>query len=431
VKTLSQLRICITGSFGYKDIGDEAMLTEDLDFIVSSLGVRRENIDLIGGHPDYVSTYHGHPIEHCFPSWWFERRLLSKRRGIARRLVSSVRRLRHGLPAVARRARQCDLLLVSGGGTVNTRDPEGSSLKRMHALVTHFKGLGKPVFMSGQTIGPLGLRDDHDRLAAEIISAVDVLTVRDSHYSRRYIDIIQAKPKQFLETFDDASSLDCEGEVLPADVARFLQLGAAAAVNVTEYTADTSERRVFIANLCEHLIRHHGLNVVLVSHDVADYFNLNVIRDMMANDLKDRAFLPDTRLWRDRTVKKMISCCRLAVGGRYHFIVFAGTSNTPFVGMCGNHYSYIKQDGFARPHGLADFILTEKETWDLDVVKSRIAQALDLNLTIEQSLPRPSASMRVFGEWVQALAAAKRQPVPSAAGRRRDQRSPLPLTAQG
>jgi len=404
MKSLNELKICITGSFGYKDIGDEAMLTEDLDYVVNTLGVPRQNIDLIGGDPGYMSEYHRHPVDHCFSCWWFERHLHQKRRGLVGRARSRLRRAFSGQPKVAKRVRDCDLVLVTGGGTVNTRDFQGNSLKRMHALVTHFKRLGKPIFMSGQTIGPLGRYDHHDRMAAEIVNAVDVLTVRDSRYSRRYLDIINASPKRFVETYDDACSLPYKDEQLPNDVVEFLELGPAAAVNVTEYTADTAEKRMFIADLCESIMSEHNLNIILVSHDVSDFSDLNVIRDMISNDLKKCTLLPDTRLWRDKVLKKMISGCSVAVGGRYHFIVLAGTSNTPFVGMCGNHYSYIKQDGFARPVGLEDFILTEKETWDLGVVKSKIASALERKIVIDGFFPRPTESMELFGEWVRACA---------------------------
>jgi polysaccharide pyruvyl transferase WcaK-like protein len=194
---------------------------------------------------------------------------------------------------------------------------------------------------------------------------------------------------------------------LPQQVNDFLKLGDAVAVNVTDYTDNTHEKRAFVAGLCEWFIRDCSLKVILVSHDVADYFTLNVIYDMIDNNLKSSIILPDTRLWQDAMLKKLISCCRLAIGGRYHFIVFAGTSNTPFIGMSGNHYSYIKQDGFARAIGLQDFILTEKETWDMLIVKSKVEKAMELKLDLDNKFQRPSASMRHFGKWMHLQASKK------------------------
>ncbi|MFB2816379.1 polysaccharide pyruvyl transferase family protein [Umezakia ovalisporum] len=417
ISNLKSLKIAITGSFGFKDIGDEAMLTEDLSFILNDLSIPRDNIYIFGDQPDYVSYYHQHPLHRCFNSSLLqrehERLLKSKHKASVKQKIKALakatilsQQVQHSEQKVCvGAAKSCDLLLVTGGGTINTRNREGWSIKRMHALVSYFKHLGKPVFMSGQTIGPLGLYQEHDNLAREIINSVEFLSVRDSNYSRRYLKLIDTQPKKFVETFDDAYTLPYKDQELPPDVAEFFQRNnnEVFAVNVTEYTSDLPEQRVFIANLCEKLIETFGVNLVLVSHAEKDFYNLSIIYDMLNNSLKESVILPDTRFWRGEALKKLISSCRLAIGGRYHFIVFAGTSNTPFVGMCGNHYSYIKQDGFARVLGLEDFILTEKETWDMSIVLSKVQASFDLQLDLETKFQRPSVSMQHFGEWLQSL----------------------------
>lgn len=68
--------------------------------------------------------------------------------------------------------------------------------------------------------------------------------------------------------------------------------------------------------------------------------------------------------------------------------------------MCGNHYFYIKQDGFARVLGLQDFILTEKETWDMEYLLDKVREAQKLQLDLEDKFQRPSVSMQHFGEWL-------------------------------
>jgi polysaccharide pyruvyl transferase WcaK-like protein len=412
---ITNLRIAITGSFGFKDIGDEAMLTEDLNYILNELGIPRKNIYIFGDQPDYVSYYHQHPLDRCFRS-----SILQSEYGKPQQNLSLKTRVKSSVKSVLKpqqpdpekqacidAARGCDVLLVTGGGTINTRDPNGYSVKRMHALVKYFKNLGKPVFMSGQTIGPLGLYEEHDRLAKEIIESVEFLSARDHRYSRRYLQVIEAEPKQFVETFDDAYTLPYKDQELPADLANFFQDQDVFAVNVTEYTSDDPKQRVFIANLCEKLIETFGVKIVLVSHTPKDFYNLHIIYDMAKDSVKEEIMLPDTRLWRDKLLKKLISSCKVAIGGRYHFIVFAGTSNTPFVGMCGNHYSYIKQDGFARVLGLEDFILTEKETWDMDLLLDKIKAARNLQLDLEDKFQRPSVSMQHFGEWLTSKTSIK------------------------
>lgn len=219
---------------------------------------------------------------------------------------------------------------------------------------------------------------------------------------KQAIEVQWGKNLTWAPVTDAAKCTNCGlcGRICPNTPECICKYASAVAVNVTDYTADTQGKRAFVAGLCEHLIRDYGLKVIMVSHDVTDYFNLNIISDMIDNWLKSSVIVPDTRQWQGAMLKKLISCCRLAVGGRYHFIVFAGSSNTPFMGMAGNHYSYIKQDGFARAVGLEDFILTEKETWDMPVVKSKIKNAMELKLDIADKFQRPSVSMQHFGSWI-------------------------------
>ncbi|MDZ7685336.1 MAG: polysaccharide pyruvyl transferase family protein [Gammaproteobacteria bacterium] len=394
---LQELRIAIYGSFGYRDIGDEAMLTADLDFITGELGIPRTNITLIGGDPQYIAYYHDHPLERCAESpdsagvKAMVRELID-----GKSAASHVRRQRR----LRKIADQHDVLLISGGGTINTRNPNGSSIKRMARLVDLFAGRGVPVFMSGQTIGPLGLVPAHDRLARMTLQKVDWLTVRDCGYSKRYIDMIAASIRNFLETGDDAFYLPFEEASLPEEVEAWLADRSIVTMNITDYTSDTPEKKAYFASIVEHVVRTYDLDVVLVPHSGRDYAVLWQIFDMLDNAFKRHVLLPDTRMWHASMIKQLISRSELAIGGRYHFVVFAGTSNTPFIGMSGNHYSYIKQDGFARQLGLERYILTERETWDAACLHERIGAARDERLSITDGSVGVTESMRTFGDWL-------------------------------
>ena len=124
-----------------------------------------------------ISYYHKHSLDHCFNSSLFQKRQELHESGIRQKLKLKLKSILKREFIISRKVekavKDCDVLLVTGGGTINTRDAQGSSIKRMHALVTYFKKLEKPIFMSGQTIGPLGLYEEHDRLAVEIINAID------------------------------------------------------------------------------------------------------------------------------------------------------------------------------------------------------------------------------------------------------------------
>ncbi|MEO0624331.1 MAG: polysaccharide pyruvyl transferase family protein [Pseudomonadota bacterium] len=411
---LSTLRLVIAGSFGYRDIGDEAMLTEDLRFIHEDLGIRPQNVTLFGQDTEYLARYHDHPQENCLQSRRLERlgeltaiRELGLIRGTTR-YIRTVRegRLLRGLDrSLSRVLAQADAALITGGGTINTRDARGYSLQRMAAIVTAFRRYRLPLFISGQTIGPLGEHSHHDLMAKEIVETADVLTVRDRHYSRRYLDLIGAAPRELIETFDDAYTLDHTRCSLPDETAQFLDTGEdpAVVVNVTEYTSETFADRAHIARLCDWLLAR-GDKILLLSHTPRDQVRLFQIHDMIDPTCRDRVHLPDAREWTGAQLKQAISRCRLAIGGRYHFVVFAGTTDTPFVGMAGNHYSYVKQHGFAEPIGLSRFVLTERETRDFDTLIGRVREAEALTPNNASRFTRPSVSMKRFGKWLTDVA---------------------------
>lgn len=410
---MKKTSLCITGSFGNRDIGDEAMLTETLDFLVTNLNLSRDSIHLFGYQPDYMAWYHEHPLKNCHLDAHL--RQLTRRfmeydefnhRRIRKKAKEFVKRCLRLLPTNAEIQKvkeiieQCDGLIVTGGGTINTREQQGVSVHRMAGLTRCFSKMGKPIFFCAQTIGPLGIYPDHDALAKEIVLSADYLFARDKLYSRRYLDVLGAIPEHFIETYDDAASLPYENETLPADVVAFSSGEKPIALNVTFYTADTNEKRSFIARLAESLIQVFDSNLIFVSHTPWDYATLLSIFDMLPNSLKGRVLVPDVRSWRDKQLKKLISSCRLAIGGRYHYLVFAGTSNTPFVGMCGTHYSYIKNDGFARIFGYENFVLSEKDTWDMCAVLSCSRQALETIFDIRSQIKRPSPTMQNLEEWL-------------------------------
>lgn len=397
------LKLCIAGSFGYADIGDEAMLTAHLDFLQEELGIGPDQIYLFGDQPEYLSKYHGHPLHNCLSS----RKLVAQScvsRGDYASLIRWFPRLRpYYSVGIRRLIRESSGLLVTGGGTINTRDEKGDSIRRLHAIISYFRDASKPIFLSGQTIGPLGLHRSHDCMAKEIVDAASRLTVRDSHYSRRYLAGIDGMREDLVETVDDAFALPYKHLNLPSDVAEFVSTGEVVAVNVTEYTSETARQRAFMAEVCETLIQRYNKKVVLVAHTPLDFFRLGMIRDMIQNNSKDSVLLPDTRAWCAGELKLLISKCLFAVGGRYHFIVFCATTGIPFLGMCGNHYSYIKQDGMARPLGLEDSILTEKETFDRGVFYSRLDELTQARPSPLQELPLPLPSFLALKEWIDEI----------------------------
>jgi len=315
-------KICLFGSFGWKDIGDEAMLTMHIDYL-KSLGVSPESIYLISSSPDYTSNYWKIPRRNCF--------------------------LDTNLP------NGMDNLIVTGGGTINTR-PGSSSINRMYRVIKWFRNQGVPVFVSGQTIGPLGINSDHDIKAKWIISNVEKFLTRDSKYSKDYLEGLGLPKDSIVQTTDDAVGLSFENASIPKDINNFIDK-TTVAFNTTLYTTNSIEKRSLMQQICEKII-NMGNKVLLVPHSPEDTIFLKGLQKKLGNK---NTMLYDTLKLDEHSLKKVISKCKVGIGGRYHFLVFCLDTGVPCVGLAGNHYSFIKQDGFASQFNKEHYIIKEKD----------------------------------------------------------------------
>lgn len=349
------MRVCVTGSFGGGDIGDDAMVFPHL-YTLDSIGVKREDIWLVGFKPEYMTKHFSHPLKRC----------ISSETEIPTHVIEST-----------------DVLLVTGGGTINTRAQDGYSVRRMWRLVTSFAKKGIPIFMSGQTIGPLGINRDHDALAKEIVESVDVLTVRDKSFSRTYLEKIGAKPKELIETLDDATCIDPHPGDLPVE----LPEGKKAAVNITLYTFDTPEKKNAVEAVCRWL-SGKGFHVLLVPHHPWDFEAMHSLNTV------PNSTLIDTRDWHGTMTKRLFKECDIVVAGRYHAMVFAMTAKVPCVGMAGNEYSWIKQMGFARQVGMESMIVAPDNVTNVDMIVGMIETSR--TMSVDPKLP---VSFAAFKDW--------------------------------
>jgi polysaccharide pyruvyl transferase WcaK-like protein len=294
---------------------------------IEQFNIPKEDIILIGHQPKYMSWYFNHPIKNC----------VTNASQIAFNDVSA--------------------LLVTGGGTINTRDKNGLSLKRMHGLIQPFANNNIPIFISGQTIGELGIYPEHDALAKEIIEWADVITARDLIYSHKYVDMVGATPKRLVNTCDDAVDLPyCSEDISNIALYDFMhESKKLCVINITDYTVNSPKKIDVINNTITEVLER-GYRVVLLPHTPKDYQffikNIPLVEDI---------FLVDIKGLRGVDLKNIISNCDIAIGGRYHFLVFCLTAGVPCVGMAGNKYSYIKQHGFADQLNCGKFILQETQ----------------------------------------------------------------------
>lgn len=319
------MTLWITGSFGNYDIGDDAMLTMYLQHL-ASLGVPRSSIRLIGHDRAYTSWYHNHPKALCYKSEKFDHTA-------------------HAKPG--------DRLLVTGGGTLNTRDQRGRSVHRMHQLVYGFKKFGIPMFISGQSVGPLGINKKHDKLAREVVHSADVFGTRDKTYSIQTLKQIKAKPRQLVTTLDDATHLPAAQDGPAYDISAKRVL-----MNVSVYTYTTTKQKKQMVDLCKKLLER-GSNPLLLPHASTD---TPLLQDLAAKVGLEQPI--NIVQWRGEDSKALCARSAGVFSARYHLCVFAWCVGVPCIGLATNDYGFRKLHGFAREIGRSNCVLDLRKPVD-------------------------------------------------------------------
>ncbi|KKK95167.1 hypothetical protein LCGC14_2675540, partial [marine sediment metagenome] len=226
--------------------------------------------------------------------------------------------------------------------------------------------------------------------AKEIIEAADVLTVRDVGLSRGFIKMIGAKPKVLIETTDDAINLPMEGE-LPEALEEWVARGPCCAFNTTTYLTETPQRIKRLVQIMDDV----GMRLLLIPMHPLDAFDLGKVR---AQSNAECLFVP-TEEWRAGQIKKLLSKCTVAIGGRYHFLVFAGSLGLPFVGLSVNEYSTLKQAGLVSALGLG-----RRTIFNMDWQGTGPSEAVAF-ANVERNHPKTQTckSFDAVTEWMKAI----------------------------
>ena len=240
--------------------------------------------------------------------------------------------------------RTADLLFNVGGGTMPGR-PWVSSLGRLGTFLI-CKMFGKPVIVSGQTIGPFE-RSISKRVAAFFLNKVDMITLRDTTSLRDLQDIGINKPV-LRETADDSILLpvarrdEIETALAREKIGKQLPLiGINALASLeTIVQAKRSDQIRLLANTADRLISQLRVRVVFIPMDYGATSDDRVIElEILASMEHNNEASVITNGYDDRTLKGIIGEMDMCIGFRYHFVVFATTMRIPTVGLyLGEYY---------------------------------------------------------------------------------------------
>ena len=243
-----------------------------------------------------------------------------------------------------------DGLVVAGGGNLSAMWHE--HVYDRSALVAIASAKGKPVVVSGQTLGPaLNARDG--QLLAELLGSASLVGVRE----RDSLDIAHqlGLPDRMLRSTPDDAIWLAEAPLehdLPPEYCVVTVAPVAGLVDFDLYATS-------FARLLDEAADVSGLDIVFVPHqgsvsrsDDGDQAAHHAIARRMTT--KRVHSLP---MLTPRQVAFVTRRASLSISSRYHPIVFSASAGVPTVGISVDEYTAVKIGGALDHFGLSEFAL--------------------------------------------------------------------------
>jgi coenzyme F420 hydrogenase subunit beta len=423
-------KIVLIGGYGHKDIGDEAMPHAVRLNLKKRFG-DSINIVMLSVNPESTEERHGERSRLDFTMISNHRdasiklRLATKiltlilltavlleRKGIKIRLWKSAREALDELSTA-------DVVLNVGGGNVNSVIPVELYKKCTTYLVASI--LGKPVFLSGQTMGPFyGWYDK--TYAKYCLNKVNIITFRDKKTShQRLHEIGVTKPIMFdaaddaitLNGIDKSTAVDLianETCLTPAEISEelliFMNMKASLSLfKGIDRNGGLESEVELMAKIADALLSYYRCRLVFVGTDYSDGVDDRVVHMSVISKMKKKNGVHCLqREYSDIQLVGMIGCADLVIGGRYHFNVFAASQATPFIGLASGTYQMTKLQGLAALCELPQcFIDKDMEYLQFDEVWPLIRLVVEdrdnIKLKLKQRIPfLKISSLKVYDE---------------------------------
>jgi polysaccharide pyruvyl transferase CsaB len=304
----------VLGSYGGRNIGDEAILTSLLD----DLRRRRRDarVVVLSRHPEHTRRAYD---DVGVVGW----------EGISRDSASDL-------------LRRLDLLVLGGGGFLY--DTEA---RRYLRLVRAAQELGVPVFTYALGVGPLTEAVDCT-MVREVLTDAAEITVRDEE-SRLALEetglrapvAVTADPALLLrpEAFDGAT---LRAEWVPTDQ-RLVGMSVREPGRAA-HTLDVDAYHQLLAHVGDFLVHRLNANLVFVPMERSDIQHAHAVMANMTAVEHGRVLHGD---YRPRQILGLMRHLDLAIGMRLHFLIFAALSGVPVLPLpyAGKVFDFAQQIG--------------------------------------------------------------------------------------
>ncbi|MEM2147126.1 MAG: polysaccharide pyruvyl transferase family protein [Candidatus Bathyarchaeia archaeon] len=419
-------KIVLIGGFGYSDIGDESQLTASLINLKRFL----PNVEflILSDNPKHTLLHH--KLKADFSINFFLTRPFRKDDKVGHKIWNFLRLLRLNiylrgllflfnaqllkknrstilLDSLEKRLldnlRSADLLFNVGGGNINSIFKIEFFSKCLTYLICRI--FDKPVILSGQSIGPFYSRFDKF-IARFSLNRVNVITLREK-YSNEVLRNIGVTYPIIKITADDATLLPYESseeikKILKENICKCHLLVAmnARGLNLSQKINSHIDKKI-LALIADFLISKYDARVVFVPMQYMPGADDRVASFEVIKFMKyaDRCHII-TNEYDAKTLKSIIAQMDLAVGYRYHFIVYAVCSKVPCLGLYSDDYYSLKIRGILERVGQENYACNIKTTSitelthmveDLIAQKSIICKKLDKKIQELEELSLLSA----------------------------------------
>ncbi|VXC67624.1 Putative polysaccharide pyruvyl transferase family protein [Arthrobacter sp. 9V] len=348
------MRVVVLGDIGQPvyHVGDEAMTHAVVDEL-RARGV--SDIVLLSRDPEQSTRIFGTSSVKTLEFPWPPHRRETYLREIRAILAGDMSALpaEDQVHALIQTIKTCDGVVIAGGG--NMTSPYGWLLYERAAVGAIAKALGKPLIISGQTVGPVLTGPDHETVV-ELFRSATLTSVREqtSWELMRNADVPAGL------TLDDASFFEVD-HALPAalelDQATYKpQPGRPFLVATFAPGTGAMDKDVFNQRMAEVLDRiadAGDLDVVMIPH--MSHPGQADIDIEMHQDIRQRMTTENVMVCGQLSAEESASLtmrAEIVVASRYHPIVFALSAGVPCLGIAVDYYGEVRIGGALANWGL-------------------------------------------------------------------------------
>ncbi|MBK4347253.1 polysaccharide pyruvyl transferase family protein [Lacisediminihabitans changchengi] len=236
--------------------------------------------------------------------------------------------------AVIDAIRSADGVAVAGGGNLASTWP--LHIAERGTIGALAKLFGRPLVVSGQTIGPeLTLGDT--ALVAQLLSSATLVGLREAT-SRALTERIGVDPAKLTHTVDDASFLGSATGIRPAILVTFsTHLGG----------ADRDAVITRAAELLDGLAERTGLAIEFLAHFGSTVPGIVKGDAVLHAAIAERMSAPATQITPTTAMAAadLARTASLVLTSRYHPAVFATAAGVPTIGISVDEYTTVKLTG--------------------------------------------------------------------------------------